>query len=401
MMARMGLTAYRFSISWPRIQPLGYGPPNPEGVRFYSEVIDELLSSGITPWVTLYHWDLPLALQLESDGWLNPSIAERFAAYAGICFAAFGDRVKHWITLNEPWVMSILGHGQGFFAPGRVSTEEPYRAGHNLLRAHALAVDLYRRTFQSHQKGMIGLANNCDWREPKTDSGPDREAAQRSLEFFLGWFADPVHFGDYPAVMRARVGERLPRFTPQESAQLRGSTDFFGLNHYTTMYASDAKPGTAGGLNPAGNGGISEDQDVELTTDRRWKQTAMGWAIVPWGCRKLLHWVNDRYGKPDIVLTENGAAFEDRLVNGEVHDPERVEFLKAYLLECHRAIQENVRLKGYFLWSFMDNFEWAFGYSRRFGIHYVDYATGRRIPKSSARWYAEVISKNGIADDGP
>jgi beta-galactosidase len=400
LMAALGLKAYRFSISWPRIQPPGYGKPNPQGLRFYSDLIDELLRSGIEPWVTLYHWDLPLALHLESEGWLNPSIAERFAEYAGICFEHFGDRVKHWITLNEPWVTAILGYGQGFFAPGRTSHEEPYRAGHNLLRAHAMAADLYRRKFQSKQKGVIGLSNNCDWREPRSEAAEDREAAQRSLEFFLGWFADPVHFGTYPDIMRSRVGERLPAFTPRESELLRGSTDFFGLNHYTTMVASHAGAGVPGELNPFGNGGIFEDQDVVLTTDPRWKQTQMGWAIVPWGCRKLLHWVSDRYGKPDIILTENGAAFDDRLVNGQVDDPDRVEFLKSYLLECHRALQENVPLKGYFLWSFMDNFEWASGYTRRFGIHYVDYATGRRIPKASARWYSDVLRKNGIGGDG-
>jgi beta-glucosidase len=399
LMARLGLKAYRLSLSWPRIQPTGYGQPSAEGIRFYSELFDELLSHGIQPWVTLYHWDLPLALQLEADGWLNPSIADRFAEYAGICFEKFGDRVKHWITLNEPWVMAILGYGQGFFAPGRVSREEPYQAAHHQLRAHALAVDLYRRKFQPRQQGMIGLVNNCDWREPRTDAPRDREAAQRSLEFFLGWFADPVHFGDYPGVMRARVGDRLPRFTSRETGLLQGSTDFFGLNHYTTMYAADLEPGRGRAIDPAGNGGIAEDQDVELTTDRSWEKTRMGWAIVPWGCRKLLHWVDDRYGRPDIILTENGAAFEDRLEGGEVRDPERVAFLRSYILECHRAIEENVRLKGYFLWSFMDNFEWAFGYSKRFGIHFVDYATGRRIPKTSARWYGEVIRNNGITDE--
>jgi len=192
LMAAMGLPAYRFSLSWPRIQPAGYGKPNPEGIRFYSDLIDELLKHHITPWVTLYHWDLPLSLQTEFDGWLNPKIADFFCDYADICFSHFGDRVKHWITFNEPWITAIIGYGQGVFAPGRFSTSEPYQATHQMLRSQGMAVALYRRKYQ-HQKGEIGIANNCDWREPKTESEKDQQAAQRALEFLLGWFADPIY----------------------------------------------------------------------------------------------------------------------------------------------------------------------------------------------------------------
>ena len=187
-MAEMGLKAYRFSISWPRILPTGRGDINPLGIRFYSELIDALLENGIEPWATLHHWDFPLALYLEEDGWLNPRTAERFRDYAAVCFEHFGDRVKHWITLNEPWVTAVLGYGQGYFAPGRISNTEPYLAAHQLLRAHGLAVDTYRRTFQDRQKGVIGIANNCDWREPRTNAGADKKAAERAVEFFLGWF---------------------------------------------------------------------------------------------------------------------------------------------------------------------------------------------------------------------
>ncbi len=394
-MADMGLKAYRFSISWPRILPAGRGKINSAGIQFYSNLIDELLKRNITPWVTLYHWDLPLALQLELDGWLNPKIANIFAEYASICFEHFGDRVKHWITLNEPWVVAILGYGQGIFAPGRVSNAEPYQAAHNLLRAHALAADLYHRKFQPSQAGEIGIANNCDWREPLTDSPKDRAAAQRALEFFLGWFADPIYRGDYPETMRARVGERLPRFSPEIKSLLKGSTDFFGLNHYTTLYASDSG-GRPVDATPYGNGGISEDQDVQLSADPKWEKTAMGWTIVPWGLRKLLHWIDKRYAHPPIVITENGCACNDVLENGHVHDAQRIQFLSDYLSEAHRAIDEGVDLRGYFLWSFMDNFEWALGFSKRFGIHYVNYRTLERLPKDSAFWYSKVIQNNGF-----
>jgi beta-galactosidase len=395
LMADLGLKAYRFSISWARIQPTGTGAPNAEGIRFYSDLIDALLERGITPWVTLYHWDLPLTLQVEHDGWLNPRMAEFFEDYARICFEHFGDRVRHWITLNEPWVTAMLGYGKGEFAPGRVSNDEPYRAGHELLRAHGRAVSLYRREYQPAQGGIIGISNNCDWREPLTDSPEDRAAAERALEFFLGWFADPVYRGEYPSSMRERLGDRLPVFTGEDRRLIMGSSDFFGLNHYTTMYASEARNGPAA-VSVYGNGGIAEDQDVDLTVDPSWELTEMGWAVVPWGFRKLLEWIHRRYDGPEIMISENGCAVEDRLVDGRVEDDRRIAFLQAYLAACHEAMQQGVRVRGFLVWSLLDNFEWALGYSMRFGLHYVDFETGRRIPKKSAGWYAGVIARNGI-----
>ncbi len=396
LMADMGLKAYRFSISWSRIQPDGQGKVNVKGIEFYSNLIDELLKYGITPWVTLYHWDLPLALHTEKDGWLNPEIANWFAAYAGICFEHFGDRVKHWITLNEPWVVSILGYSQGVFAPGRKSKNEPYQVAHQLLRAHGKAVQLYRTKYQPTQAGQIGITNNCDWREPLTDSTVDTEAAQRSLEFFLGWFADPIYFGDYPQVMKDRVGDRLPKFTEEDTAMIKGSSDFFGLNHYTGLYAADVDPNADVKNEVYGNGGIFEDQYVQLTADPSWKLTTMNWAILPWGCRKLIEWISNRYDNPPLYITENGCALDDQLINGNVNDTVRQEYIESYLAACHKAIENGVNLKGYFVWSFMDNFEWALGYSKRFGIHYVNYDTLERTPKKSALWFAEVIKNGGF-----
>lgn len=394
LMKSQGFQAYRFSISWSRIFPEGKGKVNEEGVGFYSDLIDELLVNDIVPWVTLYHWDLPLALQTEKDGWLNSEIVEHFATYADLCFDLFGDRVKNWITLNEPWVVAILGYGQGVMAPGRVSNAEPYIAGHNLLLSHASAVECYRNKY-SHQKGQIGITNNCDWREPLTDKEEDKEAAERALLFFLGWFADPIYIGDYPQVMKDRVGERLPQFTDEEKDLLKGSSDFFGLNHYTTMFAANSDGSVQKG-SVYGNGGLSEDQDVELSQDQEWERTKMNWAVVPWGCRKLLQWIAHRYDSPAIYITENGFACEDHLEAGEVHDSDRIAFYKSYLEECSNAIGQGVNLKGYFAWSLFDNFEWALGYSARFGINYVDFNTLERIPKDSAKWFSSVIKSNAI-----
>jgi beta-glucosidase len=395
LMKALGLKAYRFSISWPRLQPTGRRKINKAGIAFYDRLIDVLLENEITPWVTLYHWDLPLALQLEQDGWLNPEMPAFFAEYAALCFEYFGDRVKHWLTLNEAWVAAILGYAQGIFAPGRISLEEPYRAGHHLLLAHSAAVQVYRQKYQPTQKGLIGMANNCDWREPATDHDIDKDAAQRALEFFLGWFADPVYTGDYPETMRSRLGDRLPTFTDQEAQDLKGSIDFFGLNHYTTAlteYCDDPTGKTPVYL----NGGITEDQDIRLFNAPDWDQTAMEWGIVPWGCRKLLHWIDSRYDHPPIVITENGSAFDDEMENGQVNDQRRIDFLAGYITECQRAIAEGVDLRGYFVWSLLDNFEWALGYTKRFGIHHVNFATQERTPKASAKWYAEVIGLNGL-----
>ena len=394
LMKNIGLKAYRFSISWPRILPAGRGKVNPEGIHFYNKLIDTLLANDIVPWVTLYHWDLPVALEFEFGGWLGEEISDAFAAYADVCFNAFGDRVRHWITINESWVIAILGYGLGVFAPGKKSMDYPYIAGHNLIKAHAKAVDVYRKKYQVIQQGRIGITNNCDWREPLTESAEDKAAAERALEFFLAWFADPIYKGDYPASMKDRLGKRLPGFTEDEKKLIKGSSDFFGLNHYTTMYASDASHKREAG-SVYGNGGLSEDQDVNLSVSPDWKMTSMQWAIVPWGCRKLLLWINERYDHPEIIITENGCAFNEKLINGEVDDSDRIEFFESYLSAIQEAIQQGANVKGYFIWSLMDNFEWALGYDKRFGITYIDEQLNR-IPKKSAAWYGRVIAGNEV-----
>jgi beta-galactosidase len=391
LMRQLGVNAYRFSIAWPRIQPQGRGPANPQGIAFYNRLIDSLLAAGITPFVTLYHWDLPLTLQLEQDGWLQRKTAEDFAQYARCCFDAFGDRVKHWITFNESWCTAVLGYGNGFFPPGRQHPDEPYLAGHHLLIAHGLAVQAFR---QGGYGGSIGLASNCDWREPLSPAPEDQAAAQRSLEFFYGWFTDPVVLGDYPAVMRERLGQRLPAFSPDEQVLLRGSVDFLGLNHYTTHYASRHKPASHGIAAEDGNGGMADDQDVYLSCDPTWERTDMGWFVVPWGFRKMLNWVANRYPGLPIYVTENGCANPHAQEEASQNDPFRVRFLQGYLAALQQAkTQDQVPVQGYFCWSLLDNFEWAYGYTKRFGLIHCDFATGQRRPKQSYYFYQKHIEQ--------
>ena len=255
-MAQMRLRYYRFSISWSRVLPQGYGQVSEEGLKFYSDLIDELLANGIHPVVTLYHWDLPLTLQLESDGWLSESTASAFVQYAQLCFKTFGDRVKHWITFNEPQTHAVYGYARGEHAPGRQlrADREPYIAAHYMLLAHAYAVARYRTDFQPTQQGLISIALNSDWREPASDTKADVAAAMRSMEFNLGWFGDPLYAGDYPKSMRSRVGDRLPRFTPEQQRLLINSTDFFALQHYSSNLISqqpEARAPRRAGSNPA------------------------------------------------------------------------------------------------------------------------------------------------------
>ncbi|EQC24957.1 beta-glucosidase [Saprolegnia diclina VS20] len=406
LMANMGLKHYRFSISWPRILPTGRTDHiNEEGIAFYNNLIDELLAHGITPIVTLYHWDLPLALQTEFDGLLGGQpVIDAFTAYARLCFERFGDRVKQWITINEPWVISLLGFGIGVLAPGRKHNgkTEPYIAGHNLLLWHAHAVNVYRTEFQETQNGQIGMTFNCDWRAPKPTENPveqaqNADAAERAVLFDLGWFADPIYFGDYPEVMKTRLGDRLPRFTPEESALLKGSNDFFGLNHYSTAYVEPSDAFLANEV-CGSDGIIFDDAGVKMSADDAWPRTDVGWNVVPWGFRKLLVWIQARYAPAGgIIVTENGCAVADDDQAAAANDVFRVNYYRGYIAEMHKAITEcNVDVRGYYAWSFIDNYEWACGYSKRFGLHWVNYETMKRMPKASAHVYGAILRANAL-----
>lgn len=339
LMRSLGLKSYRFSIAWPRLLPNGTlaGGVSQAGVTFYNGLIDELLASGITPYVTLYHWDLPETLQTASlQGWLDRRLVKLFAEYAGLCFTLFGDRVKYWTTFNEAWTFTVLGYGSGSKAPGRpyanIATH-PYLAGHTVLLAHAAAVGAYR-AHANGAGGKIGITNNCDWNEPASDRPEDVAAAERANEWWLAWFADPIWLGDYPASMRAKLGDRLPRFTDAEKESLRGSADFFGLNHYGSKFA--AHQPTPPGYGTSADAPYSYWSDYEAsdfhTPDAAGRQShapdmprgASVWLYsVPWGLRKLLNWVHRRYGPAvHVYVTENGWSTPgDDGVEAGVDDP--------------------------------------------------------------------------------
>lgn len=412
LMKSIGLKAYRFSIAWSRILPNGTiqdygnngdGGVNVAGIDFYNRLIDTLLENGIEPWATLYHWDLPQSLEgnVYGDGWLGRGIetSDAFAQYARICYQHFGDRVKHWITINEPWTVAVHGYNDGVKAPGKHYYDknadgsavdgEAYLVAHNLLIAHGKAVDIYRREFQSKQKGIIGLAANADFRYPRSDKKEDRDAAERAILFFFGWFVDPIMKGDYPPVMRKYLGARLPRFTAEQQSQIHGSSDFLGINTYSSQLASQPE-------HPPEYGGYWADMQVHFTNDPTWDHNFMGWNIVPSGTRELLLWITKRYDRPVIYITENGSAEDEPDHAKEIlHDEKRRAFFEGNLRACAEAIEGGAQLAGYFAWSLMDNFEWEYGYQRRFGICHVDFDTQVRTPKLSALWYNETIHANG------
>jgi beta-glucosidase len=389
LMKELGVGAYRFSIAWSRIIPDGKGAVNPEGVAYYNRLIDCLLANGIQPWGTLYHWDLPLALQCEADGWLSRRTVEAFAHYAKACFDAFGDRVAHWITFNEPWCTAVLGNGIGCFAPGRMSPDEPYQVAHHQLLAHGLAVKAFRA---GGYPGVIGISNNCDWREPLADTTEDKQAAQTSLEFFYGWFTDPLVFGDYPASMKERLGGRLPTFSVEETALLKGSADFLGLNHYSTQFVSSQSPRENAIDKMAGNGGMTDDVGGYFSFASSWEKTSMGWFVVPWGFRKMLGWIGERYPGLPLYVTENGCAVDEPDAARAKSDEFRCRFLQSYTDAMKQAIREDgVDVRGYFCWSFIDNFEWARGYTQRFGLVRCEFESLKRIPKKSFYQYRDII----------
>ena len=409
LMKEIGLKAYRFSISWSRVLPSGkvdfkhadndtnIEGVNYEGVEFYSKLIDELISSNIVPVITLYHWDLPQGLQDEYGGWEHRKIIDDFANYARVCFHFFGHRVKHWVTINEGWTVAIHGYEEASNAPGRLGKDyggsgDPYLVGHHVLLAHAAAVKVFRQEgYQDDGKSMIGICNSGDFRFPlNPESIDDQEAANRAIEFQLGWMSDPIYLGDYPKSMRRILGDRLPTFTADEINQVKGSADFLGLNHYSSAIAS--KP-----AEPPKWAGYWADQFVTLSDDPSWNKTAMGWNIAPDGAKAILLWIANRYSNPDVFVTENGVACHDMDYDQAIHDTERIDYLAGYIKGFGEAMKEGkLNLKGYFAWSLFDNFEWQYGLSKRFGIIFVDYNTLERTMKDSAKWYSEtVIGSNG------
>lgn len=393
LLRSLNIKAYRFSIAWPRIYPDGTGVVNQQGIDFYNKLIDKLLEHGIEPWITLYHWDLPQALEDRYRGWLNRQIVDDFGEYARTCFDAFGDRVKNWITLNESWTVAVQGYLDGTKAPGiiRDPAVEVYQVAHHLILAHARAARIYKEHFALIQKGMIGIANCGDYRFPKTKTSADIDAAERAMVFQYAWLTDPFFFGDYPTEMRQRLGDRLPQFSNIERAELLGSVDFLGLNHYSTMYAQEPIHTDKS----SSFDGYWADMHVTFSSDPTWRKNFMGWSTNPDGCRNLLLWIDNRYKGVPIYITENGTSEDEPDLAAALHDEGRRQYMEGYLRASAEAIEMGVPLKGYFAWSLMDNFEWEYGYTRRFGICYVDFDTLERTPKLSAIWYSETIPAHG------
>lgn len=383
-MKDMGLQAYRFSISWPRVMPAGTGPVNPAGLAFYDRLVDQMLASGIQPWVTLYHWDLPLDLH-RKGGWLNPESPAWFEAYTDQVVQLLSDRVTHWITINEPQIFIGLGYGTGIHAPGhKLPFVEQLLIGHHVLLAHGRSVQAIR--VRAKKTPLVGWAPVGRAAIPMSDSPRDIEAARRrSIQvdakgFWNNtWFGDPVCLGSYPEDGLRLFGAAAPKFTAKEMKTIHQPLDFYGVNIYS------GEPVRAG----------DDGEPVAVPRPPGYPQTAFGWTIEPeslyWGPRFLY----ERYRLP-IVITENGLSCFDSLnVEQGVQDPTRIDFLTRYLRSLSRAITDGVNVTGYFHWSLMDNFEWAEGYRQRFGLIYLNHETLERTPKESAKWFAKVIRSNG------
>jgi beta-glucosidase len=380
LMAELGLNAYRFSVAWGRVLPEGRGRVNPAGLGFYDRLVDTLLGHGIQPVVTLYHWDLPAALD-DAGGWLNRDSAEWFADYAQVMFRALGDRVPMWTTINEPWVITDGGYLHGVLAPGHRNLFEAPIASHNLLRAHGTAVRAYR----AEAKHRIGLVVNLEPKYPASDAPADLAATRRADAYMNRQYLDPVFHGRYPGELREIFGPAWPQHSESDLEGIRQPIDFLGINYYTrnvTRHDELALPLRASGVHQPNHA-----------------YTETGWEVFPAALTAILLWVKERYGDLPLYITENGAAFYDppKPVEGRVEDPLRVHYYRGHLRAAHQARHQGVNLRGYFAWSLLDNFEWSLGYSKRFGLVHVDYETQRRTPKASARYYAEVIRTRGEA----
>ncbi|RKN40507.1 GH1 family beta-glucosidase [Streptomyces hoynatensis] len=399
LMSELGLGAYRFSVSWSRVQPTGRGPAVQRGLDFYRQLVDGLLEKGITPVVTLYHWDLPQDLE-DTGGWPERETAERFAEYARIVGEALGDRVKLWATLNEPFCSSFLGYGSGVHAPGRHEPEAVLKSAHHLNLAHGLGVQALRSVLP--RDAQIGVSLNPGVIRPRTDAPADLDAARRIDALHTRIFSDPMLHGGYPADLRedtARVSD-WSFVRPGDEATIHQEIDFLGLNYYTPTIVS----APSGEERVAGNDGhgVSEysqwvgSEDVEFHPAPG-ERTDMGWAVDPTGLTDLLLRFHREAPGVALYITENGAAFEDKPdASGAVHDPERIAYLHGHLTAVHKAIEQGADVRGYYVWSLLDNFEWAYGYSKRFGVVHVDFETLERTPKSSARWYASVAAANEL-----
>jgi beta-glucosidase len=397
LMKELGLEAYRFSLSWPRIQPTGRGPAVERGLDFYRQLVDELLQAGITPVATLYHWDLPQELE-DAGGWPERRTAERFGEYAGLAAAALGDRVRYWTTLNEPWCSAFLGYGSGVHAPGGTNPSLALRAAHHLNLAHGRGAAAVRA---AAPQAELSISLNLHQVRALTDSAEDAEAARRIDAVGNRVFLGPILHGRYDEDLRADTAHLVDwdqLVHPGDLTATSARLDQLGINYYAPTLVSGGGHGAAG-ADGHGNSDFSPWPGAEGVDFHQppGELTAMRWSIDPTGLSDLLTRVHTEAPGLPIFITENGIACEDYPTpEGEVRDPERIAYVQQHLAAVHGAIDAGVPVRGYFLWSLLDNFEWAYGYAKRFGLVYVDYATQQRTPKSSARWYAETIRRGAI-----
>lgn len=384
LMKAIGLQAYRFSIGWSRVLPQGRGAVNPAGLAFYDRLVDRLLENGIKPMVTLFHWDLPEALD-NQGGWLNRDIADWFADYARVMFRQLDDRVTSWATLNEPWVVSDGGYLNGTLAPGHRNWYEAPIAAHNLLRAHGATVKAYREEGGRHD---IGIVVNIEPKYPASSNAADVEAAARAHAYMNGQFLDPLFLGRYPDKMKDVYGDAWPTWPAEDFDLIRQPLDFVGVNYYTRSVTRDDPAAT-----PVRAGAVRQKAATYTET---------GWEVFARGLTDTLTWIAGRYGNPPLYVTENGAAFFDppTAEGGRVHDPLRVDYYQKHLRAIHDAIRAGVDVRGYCAWSLLDNLEWAHGFSKRFGLVHVNFETQARTLKDSAYFYRDVIATNGQVLDG-
>lgn len=377
----LGIPCYSFTIAWTRVLPNGRGAVNPKGLDFYDRLTDHLLAAGIQPKATLYHWDLPQTLQ-EVGGWPHRDSPDWFADYAYVVFNRLGDRVKLWATHNEPWVAAFLGYAAGLHAPGICDYSQAYQAVHHLLLAHGKTVQVFR---QGGYRGQIGLILNLNGILPASECNADVAAAQRIHDETHALFLDPVFTGAYPQRLFDFIGPHQPKVRQGDLEIIHQPLDFLGLNYYNTdVVAFDVY----GGLNKA---------QIRPYSAPGWGYTDMGWGIHPGGLKNEILYVKEKYGNPPLYITENGCALLDVPAEDEfVVDWDRIHFIKAHLISLHEAIQSGADVRGYFVWSIFDNFEWERGYGPRFGLVRVNYETLKRTPKQSAYWYRDVVANNAI-----
>lgn len=403
LMKELGLQVYRFSVSWSRVMPDGR-TVNPEGLKFYSDLVDELLAAGVLPWLTQYHWDLPQALE-DEGGWTSRATAEAFREYAEVLHGALGDRVRHWTTLNEPWCSAFLGYGNGHHAPGRTDPQDALAAAHHLMLAHGLAVQELRDRDPELELGLT--LNYTDYRPASPDSAADRDAARRLDGSFNRFFSDAIFKGSYPAdVLADQAGLWRDGLIQDGDLEVISTPiDVLGVNFYTGELLTGPAPeegaaaaAEARAKNPP-NPNIGSEHITPVS--RNLERTAMGWEVFPEALRDLLVRLHQNYTGPAgvaLYVTENGAAYDDVPdAEGFVQDDDRISYIRRHLAAVREAMVAGADVRGYFVWSLLDNFEWAFGYDKRFGIVRVDYQSLKRTPKASARWFAEV-ARTGVVD---